>query len=93
VVLFDFCLHEMSDVALALKMAGEMAPDVVVFDHGKASEWAFYVVEETKVELLWRTLERFNVPNTGSLPRNRNSEITPSCSPRWSPRVKLQFGG
>jgi len=62
VVLFDFCLHEMPDVALALKMAGEMAPDVVVFDHGKASEWAFYVVEETKVELLWRTLERFNVP-------------------------------
>jgi len=62
VVLFDFCLHEMADIALALKLAGELAPDVVVFDHGQASEWAYYVVEEAKVDLLWRTLERFNVP-------------------------------
>jgi hypothetical protein len=62
VVLFDFCLHEMVDIALALTLAGDLAPDVVVFDHGHASEWAYYVVEEAKVDLLWSTLERFNVP-------------------------------
>jgi len=61
VALFDFCLHEMADVALALTRAGQLAPDVVVFDHGRASEWTYYVLEEIKVELSWKTLERFNV--------------------------------
>ena len=61
VALFDFCLHEMADVALALTRAGRLAPDVVVFDHGRASEWAYYVVEEAKVGLSWETLERFKV--------------------------------
>ena len=61
VVLFDFCLHEMPDVALALARAGKLAADGVVFDHGRASEWAYYVVEEEKVRSEWNTLERFNV--------------------------------
>jgi ubiquinone/menaquinone biosynthesis C-methylase UbiE len=61
VVLFDFCLHEMTDVALALTRAAVLAPDVVVCDHGRTSEWAYYVAEEAKVDLAWRTLERFTV--------------------------------
>jgi ubiquinone/menaquinone biosynthesis C-methylase UbiE len=61
VVLFDFCLHEMADAALALTRAGRMAGDVVVLDHGRTSEWAYYVVEEEKVKRSWRTLERFRV--------------------------------
>ncbi len=61
VVLFDFCLHEMADPTLALIRAGEMASDVVVFDHGRASEWAYYTVEEKKVEISWRSIERFRV--------------------------------
>jgi len=61
VVLFDFCLHEMADAALALTRAGGLAGDVVVFDHGRTSEWAYYVVEEEKVKLSWRTVERFKV--------------------------------
>jgi tRNA G37 N-methylase Trm5 len=61
VVLFDFCLHEMVDAALALTRAGGLAGDVVVFDHGRTSEWAYYVVEEEKVKLSWRTVERFRV--------------------------------
>lgn len=61
VVLFDFCLHEMADAALALTRAGRMAGDVVVLDHGRTSEWAYYVVEEEKVKRSWRTLERFGV--------------------------------
>lgn len=61
VVLFDFCLHEMADAALALTRAGRLAGDVVVFDHGRTSEWAYYVVEDEKVKLCWKTLERFRV--------------------------------
>jgi ubiquinone/menaquinone biosynthesis C-methylase UbiE len=61
VALFDFCLHEMADAALALTRAGRLAPDVVVFDHGRASAWAYYVAEETKVDLAWRTIERFKL--------------------------------
>jgi hypothetical protein len=59
--LFEFCLHEMEDVALALARAGEAAPDVVVLDHGRASEWAYYVAEEAKAGLVWRTLERLGM--------------------------------
>ena len=61
VALFEFCLHEMADVALALTRAGTLAPDVVVFDHGRTSEWAYYVVEEVKVAAAWKALERFAV--------------------------------
>jgi ubiquinone/menaquinone biosynthesis C-methylase UbiE len=61
VVLFDFCLHEMADPALALTRAGRLAGDVVVFDHGRTSKWAYYVVEEEKVRRSWETLERFRV--------------------------------
>ncbi len=61
VVLFDFCLHEMADAASALARAGRLAPDVVVFDHGRTSKWAYYVVEEEKVKLSWRALDRFRV--------------------------------
>jgi ubiquinone/menaquinone biosynthesis C-methylase UbiE len=61
VVLFEFCLHEMADVALALTRARILAPDVVVFDHGRTSEWAYYVVEDVKVDLSWKTIERFKV--------------------------------
>jgi ubiquinone/menaquinone biosynthesis C-methylase UbiE len=58
VVLFDFCLHEMADPALALRRAGRLAPDVVVFDHGRTSRWTHYVVEEEKVKLAWEAVER-----------------------------------
>jgi ubiquinone/menaquinone biosynthesis C-methylase UbiE len=61
VVLFDFCLHEMADPVLALTRAGKLAGDVVVFDHGRTSEWAYYVVEEEKVKISWKALERFRL--------------------------------
>jgi len=61
VAVFDFCLHEMADAALALTRAGRLAPDVIVFDHGPASEWAYYVAEEAKVALSWQAVARFSV--------------------------------
>lgn len=51
VVLFDFCLHEMKDAALAIEHARSLAPDVVIFDHWPDSEWAYMVAEEEKVKL------------------------------------------
>jgi hypothetical protein len=59
--LFEFCLHEMADVALALTRAGRLASDVIVFDHGRGSAWAYHVVEEAKVDLAWQAIERFDV--------------------------------
>lgn len=60
VVFFEFCLHEMADPFSALKRAGELAGDVVIFDHGVDSEWAYYVVEEEKVRNSWKAVQRFN---------------------------------
>ncbi|MCJ7587638.1 MAG: hypothetical protein MUQ00_07040 [Candidatus Aminicenantes bacterium] len=41
-VLFEFCLHELPDAAAALRHAKYLAPDVVIFDHGPGSDWAFF---------------------------------------------------
>jgi precorrin-6B methylase 2 len=61
VVLFEFCLHEMADAAVALARAGKLADDVVVFDHGLKSQWAYHVVEEEKVRVSWQAVKRFKV--------------------------------
>jgi predicted RNA methylase len=61
VVLFEFCLHEMADAAVALTRAGKLADDVVVFDHGLKSQWAYHVVEEEKVRVSWQAVKRFKV--------------------------------
>jgi len=61
VVLFEFCLHEMADAAVALARAGKLADDVVVFDHGLKSQWAYHVVEEEKVRVSWQAVKRFRM--------------------------------
>jgi hypothetical protein len=61
VVLFEFCLHEMADAAAALTRAGMIADDVVIFDHGLKSQWAYYVVEEEKVRVSWQAVKHFKV--------------------------------
>lgn len=58
VVLFEFSLHEMADPAAAVERARDAAPEVVVFDHGPGSEWAFYTAEEVKVVRSWAALGR-----------------------------------
>jgi len=61
VVLFEFCLHEMADAAVALAQAGKLADDVVVFDHGLKSQWAYHVVEEEKMRVSWQAVKCFKV--------------------------------
>lgn len=56
VVLFEFCLHEMSDPAKAILHAKEMSNDVVVFDH-LPGEWAHYINETEKVARSWAAVE------------------------------------
>jgi len=56
-VLFEFCLHELPDPSAALRHAKELAPDVVIFDHGPGSDWAFFTAEENKVLMSWRAVE------------------------------------
>ena len=61
VVLFEFCLHEMTEPLSALEHARTLAPDVVVLDHWSGSEWAFFVVEEEKVRVSRDAMERFGI--------------------------------
>ncbi len=49
VVLFEFCLHEMPDPAVALGRARALAPEVLVYDHAPGSRWAWHAAEEDKV--------------------------------------------
>jgi hypothetical protein len=49
VVVFEFCLHEMPDPAMALERARSLAPEVLVYDHAPGSTWAWHAAEEDKV--------------------------------------------
>ncbi len=64
VVLFEFCLHEMSDPSAALAHARTLAPAVVVMDHWPGSEWAFVVAEEDKAEAAWAAVASFRPGRT-----------------------------
>ncbi|MBP6876282.1 MAG: methyltransferase domain-containing protein [Candidatus Eisenbacteria bacterium] len=61
VVLFEFCLHEMTDPHRALTQATRLAPDILVFDHGRDSPWSWHVAEEEKVAAAWDAVERFPI--------------------------------
>jgi hypothetical protein len=67
VVYFEFCLHEISDPFTALKRARSLAPDVVVFDHSPASEWAFYGAEEEIVRRSSEAMRNFGIRRCSSL--------------------------
>jgi tRNA A58 N-methylase Trm61 len=58
-VLFEFCLHEMSDPKAAIRHAQTMAPDIVVIDHWPDSKWSHYAAETEKVNAGWEAVESF----------------------------------
>lgn len=60
-VLFEFCLHEMSDPEAAVKHARSLAPDVIIFDHWPGSEWSYIAAEEAKVAAGWQALMHFAI--------------------------------
>jgi ubiquinone/menaquinone biosynthesis C-methylase UbiE len=53
VVLLEFCLHEMTDPAAAIRHARAAAPDVVVIDHRPESPWSWYAAEADAMERAW----------------------------------------
>lgn len=59
VVIFELSLHEMHDPTLAVKHAFTLAPDVLVLDHWKDSEWLYIIDEKEKVIRSWTALEAF----------------------------------
>lgn len=61
VVMFEFCLHEMTDPAAAIKHAMTMAPDILITDHWPGSEWAYFVDEEEKVVNSWSAIKSFDL--------------------------------
>jgi tRNA G37 N-methylase Trm5 len=58
-VLFEFCLHEMSDPKAAIRHAQTMASDIIVLDHWPDSEWSYYTAEAEKITASWAALESF----------------------------------
>ena len=61
VVLFEFCLHEMSAPDEALGHAKQLAPDVLVLDHAAGSPWSWCAAEEAGVEAGWAAVARMAV--------------------------------
>jgi len=57
VVLFEFCLHEMTDPVAALGHAASLAPDIVIIDHLADSAWAYYGDEDEKAAKSWCAVE------------------------------------
>ena len=58
VVVFEFCLHEMTDATQALDHARTLAPDVIVVDHAPGSLWSWVAGEEAGVEAAWAAVEQ-----------------------------------
>lgn len=56
VVLLEFCLHEMTDPAAAIRHALATAPDVVVIDHRPESPWSWYAAEDDAMERAWTAI-------------------------------------
>lgn len=64
VVLFEFCLHLLTDPGRALAHASQLAPDVVVLDHAPGSQWMWFAAEEGGVASAWTAVARRNVRRT-----------------------------
>ena len=58
VILFEFCLHQMTEPERALAHARELAPDVLVIDHAPGSRWSWYAAEGGMVQAGWRAVDR-----------------------------------
>lgn len=61
VVLFEFCLHEMSEPEKMIEYAKGIANDVVIADHGINSEWAYIGDEKEKAEYSWADVKKFTI--------------------------------
>jgi tRNA G37 N-methylase Trm5 len=61
VVVFEFCLHEMPDPAMALERARSLAPEVLVYDHVPGSTWAWHAAEEAKVQRSTQAMEECGI--------------------------------
>ncbi len=58
VVLFEFCLHEMTQPESALETARSLAPEVLIIDHEPKSRWAWHTAETEKATYSWAAVER-----------------------------------
>ena len=61
VVLFEFCLHLMTEPGRALAHARALAPDVVVIGHAPGSPWSWSAAEDRGVEAAWQAVEEVGI--------------------------------
>jgi predicted RNA methylase len=66
VVLFEFCLHEMNEPAKMVAHGLELAPEVLVIDHERESDWAWHACETEKVDCSWSAVEQFKIERSQS---------------------------
>jgi predicted RNA methylase len=63
VVLFEFCLHEMTDAKAAINHALTLSSNILISDHWPTSEWAYIVDEREKATTSWNAISTFNPQN------------------------------
>jgi len=60
-LMFDYCLHEITDPEKAIHHALTMSARILINDHWPDSEWAYIANEEVKVKKCWEAIEKFNI--------------------------------
>lgn len=58
---FEFCMHEMEDRENVITHAKNISDTVLIADHGRNSEWAYYTCETDKIENSLNTIEKFSI--------------------------------
>jgi len=58
-LMFDYCLHEITDPEKAIHHALTMSSRILINDHWPDSEWAYIVNEDVKVKRSWEAIEKF----------------------------------
>lgn len=61
VVMFEFCLHEMTNPKVSMEYAFTLAPEVLITDHWPQSDWAYIVDETEKVNNSWAAVNQFKL--------------------------------
>jgi predicted RNA methylase len=58
---FEFCMHEMQNHNEVITHAKSISDTVLIIDHGRDSDWAYYTCETEKIEDSINATEKFSI--------------------------------
>lgn len=58
---FEFCMHEMKNQNEIIRHAKNISGTILIADHARNSDWAYYTCETEKIENSWKEIERFSI--------------------------------